>query len=867
MTTPKKTSNGSTPRGPKTKKPGEAAVPKVTETEVEAYAFIREQLRDLGWNFKNPSRYPDGQVWTQNQCLAHPDIKQGLDTMRPEYMVKLAETKLWVIEAKRDRSKLATALAEAEDDYARPIMKGGKLTVSLISGVAGNDASGYEVRTRILIGDKYVPVTINGSEATGFLDAKHVQQLLDSGKPDIGDLVIDEALFLKAAERINRHLHTGGINKNDRARTMAALLLALLSDTPPGVESDLPVLIEDINTRTRSVLYKHGKKDFHRWVEIVPPTNTENHVKYKAALVRTIQELTNLSIKSAMNSGADILGKFYEVFLKYGNGAKEIGIVLTPRHFTRFAVQALGVGYHDIVFDPACGTGGFLVAAFDHVRKSAKPAQLDRFKRNNLFGIERESAVAALAIVNMIFRGDGKNNIVEANCFTKNLRRATVDGVATARYVRDPPPAGEEAVTRVFMNPPFALKETDEYEYRFVDAALNNMADGGLLFAIVPVSVLTEAGVVAKWRRDTLLAHHTLLAAVGMPQEVFYPVKNQTVAIVVRKGTPHPHEQPVLWARVVDDGFQKSKGKRLPRAAKGETDLDRLAPILSSFIANPKTPVVPIPKFTQAVPIDFSDPVLELVPEEYLDSPAPDVAMLAARLDAQIRQNIAAWVVADLEFAAGGGQTILDAARTDSSVPVGELPAAPTFADVGVAELFDLTAGTFHGLTELDAGSTPVVSCTIMDNGINGVFDVGEDYVYRDALTIAYNGTPLTTRIHPYAFATKDDVAVAIPREPFSPEALVFIQAALNAECWRFSYYRKCFHPKLGRFKVRLPVQKDGKPDVDFMTKMVRANAYWWFMAPRFRDWHPQRPAVMTPAKGEAGKGEAGEPSPENGGG
>ena len=44
-----------------------------------------------------------------------------------------------------------------------------------------------------------------------------------------------------------------------------------------------------------------------------------------------------------MNSGKDVLGKFYEVFLKYGNGAKEIGIVLTPRHITRFASEVLDI--------------------------------------------------------------------------------------------------------------------------------------------------------------------------------------------------------------------------------------------------------------------------------------------------------------------------------------------------------------------------------------------------------------------------------------------------------------------------------------------------------------------------------------------
>jgi hypothetical protein len=551
-----------------------------------------------------------------------------------------------------------------------------------------------------------------------------------------------------------------------------------------------------------------------------------------------------------MNSGADVLGKFYEVFLKYGNGAKEIGIVLTPRHVTKFAVETVGVGPNDIVYDPAVGTGGFLVAAFDHVRKIASQPQLDRFKQHNLFGVEQESYVAALAIVNMIFRGDGKNNIAEGNCFTKFLTRSTVDGHATARYVSEAPSEGDEPITRVFMNPPFALKQSDEQEFRFIETALRSMAVNGLLFAIVPLSVMSEGGRTAQWRRDSFLAHHTLLSVISLPEELFYPVANQTVALVVRKGVPHPRKQPVLWGRIVNDGFQKSKGKRLPLVASSPNDLEKIAPILRGFLADQSQQIQSQPEFLCASPIDFSDPILELVPETYLESRVPDIDLLMTRLDAQVRDVVASLVSVDLRHSALGQDTIIDAAlaaRGRAQKP--EALTKPVFKAVTLDSLFDLLAGDYHSLNELDLGGTPTVSCGDTRNGIVGFYDIPAKYIYRDALTIAFNGRPLTTKIHPYNFAAKDDVAVAIPKEKMEPEVLLFIQAALNSERWRFSYYRKCFREKLKRLTVELPM-KDDELDVEFMKNAVHRQKYWWFLAPRLKKWKPQR--AITPANQSA---------------
>lgn len=383
--------------------------PKPADSEVEAYEFIRRQLRDVGWTVKDPTRSATGHVWTQNQCLADPHLKVALGSTRPENIVKLTEGLVWVIEAKASRKDLEKALSEARDFYSKAINDSvGQYRAVIATGVAGNEGSGYLVRTQVLVSGQWKTVSINSQEATGLLSPDDVRSLLDNKSSDIHEFTPPQWLFANAAERINEILHSGSINKNDRAKTMAALLLSVI-DQPPDLETSLPVLIADINARSEAQLRANNKADFAPFVKLLAPTNVSSHPKFKRALVKTIQELQNLNIRSAMNSSTDVLGQFYEVFLKYGNGAKEIGIVLTPRHITRFAVEALGVGPRDIVLDPACGTGGFLVAAFDHVRRSASTAQIERFKEHNLFGIEQESYVAVLAIVNMIFRGDGKH--------------------------------------------------------------------------------------------------------------------------------------------------------------------------------------------------------------------------------------------------------------------------------------------------------------------------------------------------------------------------------------------------------------------------------------------------------------------------
>ena len=79
-------------------------------TEVDAYVFIKDNLNALGWDTRNPERVDSGQVYTQNECLSNSEIRRQLGLLKPENIVRVTDSVLWVIEAKRSHDQLDQAL-------------------------------------------------------------------------------------------------------------------------------------------------------------------------------------------------------------------------------------------------------------------------------------------------------------------------------------------------------------------------------------------------------------------------------------------------------------------------------------------------------------------------------------------------------------------------------------------------------------------------------------------------------------------------------------------------------------------------------------------------------------------------------------
>ena len=154
------------------------------------------------------------------------------------------------------------------------------------------------------------------------------------------------------------------------------------------------------------------------------------------------------------------------------------------------------------------------------------------------------------------------------------------------------------------------------------------------------------------------------------------------------------------------------------------------------------------------------------------------------------------------------------------------------FRSFALGDIYELKPGHYHNLTVLPDGPVPVVSCGNLNNGICGYFSVDQEHLHRNRLTIAFNGSTLTAKYHPYDFAAKDDVAVCFPKQPLRLTTELFIQIMLGRERWRFSYYRKCYRKKLERMTVLLPA-KGGRINEDAIHKVMQATPYWPFLSER----------------------------------
>ena len=246
-------------------------------------------------------------------------------------------------------------------------------------------------------------------------------------------------------------------------------------------------------------------------------------------------------------SAEDYLGRFYGEFMRYSGGSGQtLGIVLTPRHITELFCDLLELKTTDRIFDPCCGTGGFLVAALHTMlSKTENENEKLNIRKNQLYGIELRPDMFTVATTNMILRGDGKSNLHCDDFLMKNPKQMQTDFRATVGM----------------LNPPYSQgtkNDPDLYEISFTEHLLDSLLPNSKCAVIVPQSSMTGKTNEEKSIKENILKHHTLEGVIMLQKDTFYGIGVIPCIAVFTSGQPHPKDKVCKFINFEDDGYKVS---------------------------------------------------------------------------------------------------------------------------------------------------------------------------------------------------------------------------------------------------------------------------------------------------------------------
>jgi type I restriction enzyme M protein len=492
-----------------------------------------------GWEIDNPSKK---NVFYQS-ALPEQYAKR-LEGTRPDYTLFYEYKPIGIIEVKKPGSDLNKAMEQALG-YAK------KLNAPLVFATDGSFCKSqwlYDGKTLIL----------NNEEVSELLPFSDAVKFIKDNSSSV--FTIDEKVIKSRAELItifaslNDVLRSDGIRAGmDRFSEFANILfLKLISD-----QSNLDYweriknqndadLIDYINkTLFDKITLKYGGNVFEPLLI--------NNVKTLREIIRRIDHLSLVSIDT------DIKGGAFEYFIeKTTTTQNDLGEYYTPRHIVKAMMSLVKPKMGEKIYDPFCGTGGFLTGAFQHILKHVKCVpgsnEEEKLKKETLYGGEITTN-ARIAKMNMILYGDGHSGVNQIDSLANPVK---------------------ELYDLVVTNIPFSQKVTKDISNLYNNGLAKNNGDaacllhcfeslkpGGRMAVVVPEGVLFRNDL--KKIRQYLCENSKLHSIISLPQGVFLPYTKVRTSILyfTNKGEK---TLKYWYFKVNNDGFsldakrQKIKG-------------------------------------------------------------------------------------------------------------------------------------------------------------------------------------------------------------------------------------------------------------------------------------------------------------------
>lgn len=252
-----------------------------------------------------------------------------------------------------------------------------------------------------------------------------------------------------------------------------------------------------------------------------------------------VTEISGLINSSAWN-GEDVMAIFFNEFNRYKKKS-ESGQVFTPDHITGFMYRLLGMDKDDRVLDACAGSGSFLVKSMSNMIREAggvNTTKAKTIKAKQLFGIEFDREIYALACANMLIHKDGKTNLAHMDARTESAS----DWMKSV------------GATKVLMNPPYENKFGC---MKIVENVLDSVERGTLCGFILPDKKLEKT---SKTQMSRILRHHRLLKVVKLPENLFFGVGVTTSIFVFEAGRPQDGKK-FFAVNIAEDGLITVKNK------------------------------------------------------------------------------------------------------------------------------------------------------------------------------------------------------------------------------------------------------------------------------------------------------------------
>ena len=514
---------------------------------------IDQMLINLGWNtdeFSTQCNVTTERAKTeeQNQKLK----KISGYKKPPDYVLYKSNTDkpLAVIEAKRIGQNVDDALEQAKTRYAKP------LGIRIAFAYDGSFFKSEKI-------DERKELKIDGITVTQLLSERQILRFLDEGHSISDAMPVvkhTRSELINVFKFANNMLRKEGLREGiERFMEFSNILfLKLISEIEDEREKEGYQRIikeqfcwdkfsnkeaEDMYYYVSNTVLKELQKEygeiFDEELKISPNT-----------LKAIVNKLSKIQLK---NTDSDVKGDAFEYFLKtsitLGN---DLGEYFTPRHIVNLMVDIIDPKFGEKIYDPTCGTGGFLIATFNYIKKrSAKtPDVLKKLKEETIYGRELTST-ARIAKMNMIITGDGHTNIEQMDSLNNPIENKYDVIVAN-------PPYGQR--TDYGAHYPVPYSSSDGV---FLQHITKSLKPGGRAAVVIPEGVLFRP--VDLGLRKYLLAYYKINAIISLPPGVFRPyAKNKTNIIILEKPDLQKYEgtKSVWFYDLQEDGFDLNSDLR-----------------------------------------------------------------------------------------------------------------------------------------------------------------------------------------------------------------------------------------------------------------------------------------------------------------